>query len=49
MLKDVEKPDFMNTRAVRVCQKVMSVSDRNQKEPYIYVILRNTGHGIDFS
>jgi len=44
-----EKPDFMNARAIRVCQKAMSVSDRKQKKPCIYGIWRKTGHGIDFS
>jgi hypothetical protein len=39
----------MNARAVRVCQKVMIVSDMKQKKPYIYGILRKAGHGIDFS
>jgi len=49
MLKKAEKPDFMNTRAVRVCEKVTTGSNRKQKKPYIYGILRKTGHGIDFS
>jgi len=39
----------MNARAVRVCKKAMTVSDMRQKKPYIYGILRKTGHGIDFS
>jgi hypothetical protein len=49
MLKNAEKPDFTNARAVRVCQKVLSVSVRMFEKPYIYGILRKSGHGIDFS
>jgi hypothetical protein len=49
ILKNAEKPDFMNTRAVRVCQKAMTVSDMKQKKLYIYGISRGIGHGIDFS
>jgi hypothetical protein len=49
MLKHAEKPDFADARAVRVCQKVMIVSDMRQKKPYIYGISREIGHGIDFS
>jgi hypothetical protein len=49
MRKITEKPDFMNARAIRVCKKAMSVSVRMLEKPYIYGILRNTGHGIDFS
>jgi hypothetical protein len=49
MLMNAEKPDFMNTRAVKVCQKVMTVSVQVYEKPYIYGILRKKGHGIDFS
>jgi hypothetical protein len=49
ILKNAEKPDFMNTRAVRVCQKAMTVSDMRQNKPHIYGISRKIGHGIDFS
>jgi len=49
MLNNAEKPVFMNARAVRVCQKVMTVSVQVYEKPYIYGILRKNGHGIDFS
>ena len=39
----------MNARAVKVCEKVMSVSVQVYEKPYIYGILRKTGHGMDFS
>ena len=48
ILKNAEKPDFMNTRAVRVCQKVVSARVQVHEEPYIYGILRKTGHGVNF-
>jgi len=48
MQNTAEKPDFMNTRAVKVCKKVMTVSEMKQKKPYLYGILRKNGHGIDF-
>lgn len=44
-----EKPDFSNARAIRVCQKVMSVSVQMHEQPYIYGILRKTVHGMDYS
>ena len=49
MLKNAEKPDFTNARAVRVCQKVMSVSVRMFEKPYIYGILRKTVHGMEWN
>jgi hypothetical protein len=49
MLKNAEKPDFSNARALEVCQKMMTGSVRKQKKPYFYGILRKTGHGMDFS
>jgi len=49
MLKKAEKPEYTNARAVRVCEKVMSVSVQMHEKPYIYGILRKTGHGIDYS
>jgi len=49
MRNTAEKPDFMSTRAVKVCKKVTTVSEMKQKKPYSYGILRKTGHGIDFS
>jgi len=49
MLRNAEKLAFTDATAVEVCEKVMSVSDGKQKEPYIYGILRNTGHGMDYS
>jgi len=49
MLKNTEKPDYLNARAVRVCKKMMTVSDMKQKKPYIYGILRKTGHGMECS
>jgi len=49
MLRNAGKPDLINTRAVRVCPKAMVVSAEMYKKPYIYGILRNTGHGMDFS
>jgi hypothetical protein len=48
MLKNAEKPDFTKARAVRVCQKVMSVSVRMSEKPSIYEIVRKTRHGMDF-
>ena len=36
-------------RAIRVCHKMRSVSVRTFEKPYIYGILRKTGHGKDFS
>jgi len=44
-----EKTDVSNARAVRVYEKVTNGSDRKQKKPYLYGILRRTGHGMDFS
>jgi hypothetical protein len=44
-----EKHDFTNVRAVRVCEKVMSVSVQMHEGPYIYGILRKTGHGTESS
>ena len=41
--------DFSNARAIRVCQKVRSVSVQVHKQPYSYGILRKTVRGIDFS
>jgi len=38
-----------NARAVKICAKVTSVSENLLKKPYFYVILKKTGHGIDFS
>ena len=49
MRRIAEKPDFTNARAVRVCAKVMSVSVQMHEEPYIYGILRKSGHGMDYS
>ena len=49
MLNSAEKPEFLNTREVRVCEKVMPVSFQMHEEPYIYGILGKTGHGVDFS
>ena len=49
MLNSAEKPEFLNTRAVRVCEKVMSVSFQMHEEPYIYGFLRKTRHEMDFS
>jgi len=49
ILKNAEKPDFTNARAIRVCQKMRSVSVHGCEKPYIYGILRKTGHGMDFS
>jgi hypothetical protein len=49
MQKNAEKPAFMNARAIRVCQKMRSVSVQVCEKPYIYGTLRKTGHGIDFS
>jgi hypothetical protein len=49
MLTNTEKSDFTNTRAVKVCQKVMTVSVQVYEKPYIYGILRKTGHGMVFS
>jgi len=43
MLSNAEKPDFKNARAIRVCQKVISVSVRMFEKPYIYGIMRKTG------
>ena len=44
-----EKPEYTNARVVRVCEKVMSVSVQMHEEPYIYGILRKSGHGMDYS
>jgi len=49
MFRIAEKLDFMNTKAVKVCQKVMTVGDMKQKKPYIYGILRKTVHGMEYS
>jgi hypothetical protein len=49
MRNTAEKLAFTNARAVRVCEKVTTGSDRKQKKLYIYGILRKTGHGVDFS
>jgi len=49
MLSNAEKPDFTNARAVEVCAKVMTVSVQMYYTPYIYGILRKTGHGMDYS
>ena len=49
MLNNTEKPAYTNARAVRVCEKVMSVSVQIHEEPYIYGILRKSGHGMDYS
>jgi hypothetical protein len=49
MLNNTEKPEYTNARAVRVCEKVMSVSVQMHEEPYIYGILRKSGHGMDYS
>jgi len=49
MLKNAEKPDFMNARSIRVCQKVLSVSVQVCEKPYIYGILRKTVYGMEFS
>jgi 16S rRNA G527 N7-methylase RsmG len=49
MIKNAEKLDFLNARAVKVCAKVASVSEHLLKKPYFYVILEKIGHGIDFS
>jgi len=49
MLNNAEKPDFANARAVRVCQKVMTASVQVYEKPYIYGILRKTGHGMEYS
>jgi hypothetical protein len=48
MLKNAEKADFMNTRAVRVCQKMRSVSVHGYEKPYLYGILRKTVHGMEY-
>jgi hypothetical protein len=44
-----EKPDFKNAKAVKVCQKVMSVRVQVYEKLYIYGILRKTVYGMDFS
>jgi len=49
MLKNAEKYDFINTRAVKICQKVMTGSVQVYEQLYIYGILRKTGHGIVLS
>ena len=49
MLRNAEKLAFTNARAVEVCAKVMIVSVQMYEEPYIYGILRKTGHGMDSS
>jgi len=49
MLNNTEKPEYTNARAVRICEKVMSVSVQIHGEPYSYGILRKTGHGMDYS
>ena len=40
MRKIIEKTDFSNAKAGKVCEKVMSVSVQMHQEPYIYAILR---------
>ena len=35
MLNSAEKPEFLNTREVRVCEKVMPVSFQMHEEPCI--------------
>ena len=35
MLRKAGKPDFMNTRALRVCEKVTTGSDRKQEKPIL--------------
>jgi hypothetical protein len=45
MLDSAEKPEFLNTRAVGVCEKMMSVSFQMHEKAYIYGILRKSGHG----
>jgi hypothetical protein len=49
MLNNTEKPEYTNARAVRVCEKVTTVSDMKQKKPYIYGILRKTVDGMEYS
>ena len=49
MQKIAEKPDLINARAVRVCQKVISGIVQMYEELYIYGILREIGHRMDFS
>jgi hypothetical protein len=44
-----EKADFMNTRAVKVCKKVTTVSVQVHEKPYINGILRKSGHGMHYS
>ena len=48
MLNNTEKHEYTNARAVRVCEKVMSVSVQILEEPYIFGILRKTGYGMDY-
>ena len=40
MLRNAEKPDFTNARAVEVCAEAMTVSVQMYDKPYIYGILR---------
>jgi len=43
MLSNAEKPDFTNARAVSVCEKMTTRSDRNQKKPYLMGFLGKPG------
>ena len=49
MLKNAEKPDLNNARAVEVYAKVMTVNVQIYEKPCIYGILRKTGHEMDLS
>mgnify|MGYP007050171945 FL=1 len=48
MLINAEKPDFTNARAIKVCQKMRSVSVQVCEKPYIYGIIRKTGQGMEY-
>jgi len=49
MLKKAEKPDFMNTRAIRVCPKVTDLSNPTWKKPCFYGISKKIVYGMVFS
>ena len=48
MLINAEEPVFTNVRAVRLCEKVMSVSAQMQEKPYIYEISWENGSGTEY-
>jgi len=43
------KPDFMNAGSARSWSEVATVRFWDAKIQYFYVILRKTGHGMEFS